>query len=112
APGGIKRIIEVLRWQQRLAAGQEVIRVLDHRDGKARILRGALAEPLQRAPAFFSGQILALEAGREHVLEPATLSLAVNALELPVILETTGHRIDGLMADDALGGFHRGVGEP
>ena len=49
---GIQRVVEVLGWQQRLATGQDGIDVLDHRDGEARVLRGAFAEPLQRAPTF------------------------------------------------------------
>src|SRR5207253_9450357 len=72
-PGGVKWIIEVLRRQQYLATAQDVVDVFDHRHGEAWVFRRAFAEPCQRAPAFAWRQVFALEAGAEHVREPAAL---------------------------------------
>ena len=47
-----ERVVQVLRRQQHLAAGQDVVDVLDHRDREPRVLRRPLAEPLQRPPAL------------------------------------------------------------
>ena len=85
--------------------------MFDHRDGEARILRGPLAEPLQRPPALVGRQILAFESGREHVREPAFFPPAVDAevrVEPPVVLKQPRDRVERLVAHHALGRLHRG----
>ena len=58
------------------------------------------------SPAGSRG-VLALETGLEHVLVPAPLAAAIHAFEGVEILEAARDRIDGAMADDALGRLHR-----
>ena len=107
APGGVERVVQVLGRRQDLAAREDVIDVLDHGDREAGVLRGPLAEPLQRPPALLGLQLLPLEAGGEHVLVPAPLAAAVDPVEAVIILEQAGHGIDRLVADHAFRRLHR-----
>src|SRR4026208_1087151 len=50
-------------------------------------------------------------AGPEHVGEPAFLARPEVALFVEVVLEEAGHRIDRLVADDAVGRLERRVAE-
>ncbi len=112
AAGVVERVFEILGRQQHLAASKNGIRMLHHRDGEARVLRDAFAEPLQRAPALRIRQILAVNSGLKHVLEPSVLSTSIRSEDLargrPIVLKQTRNRIDRLVTHHAFRRLHRG----